>query len=220
MKKTGTNKYFSSTNRFEILQDDIKENDQDINNNDPIDNNSDSSKDKGKTMSNGNTKITVTTVTLGDSILKNMYENSILKVAKFKKHTSLPGAKLDDMKHYMKPTRQKPLAQIIFNIGTNDLATNKDFHEIANEIVQLGKSAKTDKSNLAILSLVPRKDKLNAKAKEVNTFLKEKCEESNFDLISHCNINPHRYTNARGLHLNNYGDRQSTKSFLNYIKKG
>ena len=220
MKKTGTNKYFSSTNRFEILQDDIKENDQDINNNDPIDNNSDSSKDKEKTMSNGNTKITVTTVTLGDSILKNMYENSILKVAKFKKHTLLPGAKVDNMKHYMKPTRQKPLAQIIFNIGTNDLATNKGFHEIANEIVQLGKSAKTDKSNLAILSLVTRKDKLNAKAKEVNTFLKEKCEESNFDLISHCNIILHRYTNARGLHLNNYGERQSTKSFLNYIKKG
>ena len=104
MKKAGTSKYFSSTNRFEILQDDIKENDQDINNNDPIDNNSDSSKDKEKPMSNRNTKITLTTVTLGDSILKNIFENSILKVAKFKKHTLLPGAKVDDMKHYMKPT--------------------------------------------------------------------------------------------------------------------
>ena len=31
-------------------------------------------------------------------------------------------------------------AQIIFPIGTNDLLTNKDSNEIANEIVQLAKS--------------------------------------------------------------------------------
>ena len=75
---------------------------------------------------------------------------------------------------------------------TNRAVTNKDSNEIENEIVQLAKSAKTDKSKVAVSSLVPRKDKLNQKAKEVNTFLKEKCEESNFDLISYFNISPHR----------------------------
>ena len=89
------------------------------------------------------------------------------------------------MKHYMKPTQEKSPAQIIFHIETNDLVTNKDSNEIANQIVQLAKSGKTDKNMVAISSLVPRKDKVNAKAKEVNTFLKEKCEESNYDLISH-----------------------------------
>ena len=49
--------------------------------------------------------------------------------------------------------------------------------------------------------------------------MKEKCEESNFDLISHFNINPHCRVNVRGLHLNNCSDRQLTNDFLNYIEK-
>ena len=66
----------------------------------------------------------------------------------------------------MKPTQEKLPAQINFQIGTNDLVTNRDSKEIANEIVQLSKSAKTDKSKIAILRLLPRKYHLNAKAKE------------------------------------------------------
>ena len=69
-KKADTNK---ESNRFQILQDDISENDHDLNVNDPIDNNSNLSKDKEKTMSNRNTRKTPTTATLGDSILKNVY---------------------------------------------------------------------------------------------------------------------------------------------------
>ena len=46
------------------------------------------------------------------------------------------------MKHYMKPTHEKSRVQIIFHI------------EIANEVVQLAKSAKTDKKKVAALSLV------------------------------------------------------------------
>ena len=71
MIQADTNKDFSSPNRFEILQDDIKENDHGLNENDPIDNNSESSKDKEKTISNKITKTKApTTVILGDSILK------------------------------------------------------------------------------------------------------------------------------------------------------
>ena len=117
------------------------------------------------------------------------------------------------MKYCMKPTQEKSPAQIIFHIGTNDLVTNKESNEIANNIIQLAKSAKTDKNKVAVSSLVPRKDKLNAKAKEVKTFLKEKREERNIDLISHVN------TNARGLHFNIYGDRQLTKIFKIILKK-
>ena len=57
MKKADAMKEFSSPNCFEILQDDIKENDHDLNENYPIDNNSDSNKDNEKTVSNINTKV-------------------------------------------------------------------------------------------------------------------------------------------------------------------
>ena len=87
MKKEDTNKDFSSPNRFEIFQSDIKENDYDLNENDLINNNYDSSKDKEKTMSNKNVRTKApTTVILGDSILQNVYGNTISKTAKFKKH--------------------------------------------------------------------------------------------------------------------------------------
>ena len=143
MKKADKNKDFSSPNCFEILQDGIKENDHDLNKSDPIDNNnSDYSKDKEKTMSSRNTKTKApTTAILGDSKLKNVYEHTISKAAKFKnckKHVVakyFSVAKVHDMKHYMKPTREKSPAQITFHIETNDLVTNKDSNEIANEIV-------------------------------------------------------------------------------------
>ena len=67
IKKVDTNKDFSSLKRFQILQGDINENDQNLNENDQINNNSDSSKDKEKTMFNRKTKIKApTTVILGD----------------------------------------------------------------------------------------------------------------------------------------------------------
>ena len=117
----------------------------------------------------------------------------------------------------MKPTQEKSPAQINFHIERNNLVTNINSNETANKIVKLAKSAKTDKNKIGISSLVPRKEKLNAKAKEVNTFLKEKCEESNFDLIF--NINPHCHINARGLQLNNYGDRQLRNNFSSKTEK-
>ena len=62
MKKADGMKEFSSPNCFEILQDDIKENDHSLNENYPIDNNSDPSKDNEKTVSNRNTKVKAPTM--------------------------------------------------------------------------------------------------------------------------------------------------------------
>ena len=157
-----------------------------------------------------------TTVILGDSIVKNVYGNAITKRIKYRKHFS--GAKIDDIKHYVKPTQEKQPAQIIVHIGTNDLSTNKNSDEIADEIVNFAKSIKTDENNIVISSIVPKKDRLNNKAKEVNLHLKEKCEANNLSLIETHNINPYRHINAKGLHLNNYGDNQLNKNFTRFIE--
>ena len=47
------------------------------------------------------------------------------------KHFS--GAKIEDMKDYVKPTQEKQPAQII-TVGTNDLPGNRNSDKIANEI--------------------------------------------------------------------------------------
>ena len=86
-----------------------------------------------------------------------MYEHTLSKAPKFKKHVVVKhfsGAKVDDMKHYIQPAQEKSPAQIIFYIGINALATNKDSNKVAKEIVQFSKSAK---NKVAISGLVPRK---------------------------------------------------------------
>ena len=127
-----------------------------------------------------------TEVILGDSVVKNVYGNAITKSIKHKKHVVLKhfsGTKIEDMKHYVKPTQEKQPAQIIIHIGTNDLPANKNTDEIANKIVGFTNSIKTSENNVVVSSIVSRKDRFNNKAKEVNENLKEKCEEHNLQLI-------------------------------------
>ena len=54
------------------------------------------------------------------------------------KHFS--GAKIEDMKHYVKPTQKKQTAQVIIYVGTDDLPGNKYVDEIFNKIVEFTNS--------------------------------------------------------------------------------
>ena len=130
------------------------------------------------------------------------------------------GAKIEDMKHYLKPRQEKQLAQIIVDVGNNDLPDNKNSDETANKILEFANSIKTSENNVTVSSMVSRKDRFNNKAKEGNEKLKDKCEQPNLQLIQHDNINPFRHTNAKGLHLRNYGDRQLTRNFTSLIENG
>ena len=78
-----------------------------------------------------------------------------------------PGVKIEDMKYYVKPTKEKQLAQIIIHVGTNDLPSNKNRNEIANEIVEFTSSIKISENNVAVSSIISRKGAFNNKAKEV-----------------------------------------------------
>ena len=108
---------------------------------------------------------------LGDSIVKNVYGNAITKPIKHKKHVVVKhfsGAKIENMKHYVKPTQEKQPAQITIHIGTNDLSGNKNSDEIANEIVEFSNSIKASENNIVVSSIISRKDRFNNKTKEVN----------------------------------------------------
>ena len=55
--------------------------------------------------------------------------------------------------------------------GANDLKTSTDPEQIAENIINLAESMKTDKNNVIILELTPRNDQFDKKAKEVNEIL-------------------------------------------------
>ena len=101
-----------------------------------------------------------TTVILGDSIIKHVYGNAITKSIRHKKHVVVKhfsGAKIEDMKHYVKPTQEKKPAQIIIHVGNNDLPGNKNSEEIANEIVGFANSIKTSENNVVASSSLEKK---------------------------------------------------------------
>ena len=117
-----------------------------------------------------------TAVILGDSIVKNVYGNAITKRVKHRKHVVVKhfsGAKIDDMKHYVKSTQEKQPAQIIVHIGTNDLSSNKNSDEIADEIVNFVKSIKTDENNSHI-KYRPKERPLKQQSKRSESPLKRK----------------------------------------------
>ena len=75
----------------------------------------------------------------------------------------------------------KPIVQdfeserIILRCGTNDLNSDRTSSQIAREIIDLAISLKSDKNEISISLLTPRRDKLNNKASEVNNRLINMC---------------------------------------------
>ena len=69
-------------------------------------------------------------------------------------------------KIWSQPAIERDPSSVILHCGRNDLKT--DPKKIAENIITLAKSMKTDKNNVIISELTPRNDQLNKKAKEVN----------------------------------------------------
>ena len=88
---------------------------------------------------------------------------------------------------------------------------------IADEIVTLAHSLKTDSNEVVVSGIVPRRDKLDEKRKEVNNYLSIKLNERNFGFIDNTNINITNNLNKIGLHLNYSGTKLLADNFLDII---
>ena len=58
-------------------------------------------------------------------------------------------------------------------MAANGLSNDKEPKNVANDVMQLAKSVKTNVNKVAFSRILPRKDKFNSKAKEVNTHLQD-----------------------------------------------
>ena len=101
-----------------------------------------------------------------------------------------------DMFDYVKPIKRDldPEAYAI-HMGTNELKTGKVSGKICSEILRLIKDLKGDKNKIIVSTFVPRGDDYNTKVENVNTLLKEFCENNGIDMISHDNINVKKHLN-------------------------
>ena len=106
------------------------------------------------------------------------------------------------MESYIELTLERAPSNVILHRGTNDLKTSTGPEQIAENIINLAKSMKTDKNNVLISELTPRNNQLNKKAKVVNTVLSRECSRTNICVIKHDNMNARRHCDMSGLHLN------------------
>ena len=122
-------------------------------------------------------------VILGDSIMKDVDGWKLSKLLKNKnkrvKIMHFSGATSACMESYIKPTLQRNTDNVILHIGTNDLRSRKEPLEIASSIIDLAKACRENGCDTIISEILPRGDKLNERAQEVNTALHELCESEN-----------------------------------------
>ena len=150
-------------------------------------------------------------IILGDSIIKhtNGWEIARKLKANCKVYAkSFPGATIQCMMDYMKPSIRAKPDHIILHVGTNDLQSNATPSEIAEKITSLASEMKSNKCDVSISAIIIRTDKpdLNKKGIEVNNALKEMCEEKNIFLIDHSKKLKASHLNSSRLHLNRKGD--------------
>ena len=196
------------SNRYEVLSDEV--NSEQIINTD-ID---DLHEEKTDTQ-----KIKKRVITIcGDSTIKDIKPFKMRKVISSNDKIyikSFPGAKIDCMKDYTKPSPKYHPDLLILHMGTNDLCSEKSPEDIAEDI-NLTRDIKTDENEVVVSSIVPRGDSLNEKATKVIFFLKSRCSILKFHFIDNSNIIPENHLNGSGLHLNYKGTTALANNFLSF----
>ena len=123
------------------------------------------------------------------------------------------------MKDYIKSTIARKPDMVILHTGTNDLKSNQNPSDIANEIINLVKNIKISETEVSISSLIPRGDRLSEKGKKVNKEFEEKCTAENFAFIVHKNINSKLDLFPDKLHPNKKGRGDLKGNFRKFINK-
>ena len=118
-------------------------------------------------------------------------------------------AKVSCMKDYIKPAlRELDPEDVILHVGTNNLNSPLPPKEIADGIIDLAKSMKTDNRNITMSTMILRGNKLNNKVNKVDNFSMQLCRDCNIPFIDLSkNINPHKHLNISKLHFNITGNR-------------
>ena len=181
-------------------------------------NNSEQEKDK---KPNKEQKKGKSVAILGDSMVKHLNGWEMSKMIRNCKVyvRSFPGAKVQCMDDYKKPSvRDKP-DHFIIHVGANDLNSEVSPKSIAESIVDLAMSLKTESNDVSVSNIILRTDNslLNQKGCEVNSHLKNLCEERNLYLIDNTKKFRSHHLNKGKLHLNRKGSKLLNDTFIRQL---
>ena len=168
--KTQDNEINITQNRYEVFSDSDENDTKECNNDDDeLSNNNNDKKVQQKHKSETkkrNEKGRSVTVVVGDSIVKKVKCWELSTKDDLFVVRSFPDAKADDMESYIKPTLKNKPEPIIIHCGTNGLK-NSTQQSVAGNILSSAKSSQQENSTVLVSSIVPRKDHLDKKGKDV-----------------------------------------------------
>ena len=107
---------------------------------------------KKKKRKDGKRVVTV----IGDSMIKDVKPWN-MHCPDHKVYTKcFPGATVQDMHYYVKPSQKQDPDTFILHIGTNNLRSDKTPQQIAEDIIELAQTMKTGANDIIISSLINR----------------------------------------------------------------
>ena len=116
------------------------------------------------------------TVIVGDSIIKGIQRWKLKKSLKENVQVkAFHGASIEDMKHYIIPTKEEEPNVVILHAGTNNLKNNQTPESVASDIIDV--SLCTAHNDVIISGIFHRNDEKDQKVSEVNDHLKRMCNE-------------------------------------------
>ena len=113
------------------------------------------------------------TTIIGDSILKDIEPRKMREAMRSTEKVfikSFSGANTVAMEDYVKPTMKFENDLLILHFGINDLRSEKSADDIANGIINIGTSMKTENNEIMISSIIPRADNENLDKKGKQNF--------------------------------------------------
>ena len=121
------------------------------------------------------------------------------------------------MERYSKPSMDINPDLIIVHTGTNWLREERTHEDLAEEIIDLATSLKSNENEIVISEIIARRDQLNEKVSKVNNILRMKSSEMRIGFISHNNRNTDKNLNPKGLHLNHQGNILLSENFMHCV---
>ena len=122
--------------------------------------------------------------------------------------------KTEDIKTDIQPPLKRDPDRVTSNAGANNLKSSQDPETIAKNIIDIAKNSTTNKNEILVSSIVPRRDNLNGKGRQVNNILQKLCVENNFAYVNRGNIKPRQHCNYGGVHLNTAGSKILAENFI------
>ena len=173
-------------------------------------NNNDTDGVKTKTWPKGTCLVT------GDSMLGHIDETRMSR--KFKvKVRPFPGAKTEEMFHYLVPFLEKMPDYVILHVGTND-AIDYEASDIVKKILQVKEFIKLTVPNCKVIISRPIKRHDNDNTSRVIEKAILQFQKLTIDMIGNENIEK-KQLRKRGLHLNGFGLKKFAQNLIAGIRE-